>query len=705
MNNVNDLPSKDNVNDLLIEIGTEELPPKALLKLSQSFEKSVADDLKEAGLEHTGIKAFAAPRRLALLVTELAEKQADREINKRGPALTAAFGDDGCPTKAAEGFARSCGVESVDQLSQLKTDKGAWLAYTLHEKGLTAAELIPDIVRKALDKLPIPKRMRWGAGDAQFVRPVHWVVLLLGNTIIDTEILSIKSDNKTFGHRFHHPAAMTLFDPASYEDLLKSQGYVIADFAKRRDIIKQAVIDIATKENGTAVIDDALLDEVTAMVEWPVAVLGNFDESFLDVPMECLISSMKGHQKYFHMLNSDGKLMPNFITVSNIDSSNPDTVRKGNERVIRPRLSDAEFFWQQDKKHRLDAHQESLKKVVFQKKLGSVHDKSERIAALAKTITDTLGEDSTAAIRAAQLCKCDLMSEMVNEFPDLQGVMGRYYASADGEADNIAQAIEDHYRPRFAGDDLPKDIIGQAISIADKLDTLVGLYAIGQPPTGQKDPYALRRAALGILRICMECSLNINVHDLIASAANNYKTLAPKLDVPDNVVDDVFDFILGRLAVYYSNQDFAGDEIDAIVSLRPGQFNELDQRLRAVAAFRKLPEAESLSAANTRITNILKKSKQAIAGRVDSNLLNETAEIDLHNAIQESINTVEPLLADDDYTTALTQLANLKDPVDAFFDNVMVMADDEAIRNNRLALLNILRQLFLRIADLSRLQN
>ncbi len=694
-----------NVNDLLIEIGTEELPPKALLTLSQAFEKSVASDLNDAGLACTNIKAFAAPRRLALLISDLDEKQADREIEKRGPALTAAFGEDGCPTKAAEGFARSCGVESVDQLSELKTDKGAWLAYTLHEKGQTAAELVPDIIRNALDKLPIPKRMRWGAGDAQFVRPVHWVVLLLGNTVIDTEILGIQSDNKTWGHRFHHPASMTLFDPAGYADLLKSQGYVVADFTERREIVRQAVTDIATTQKGTAVIDEALLDEVTAMVEWPVAVLGNFDKAFLDVPMECLISSMKSHQKYFHLVDTDGKLMPHFITVSNIDSSNLDTVRKGNERVIRPRLSDAEFFWQQDKKHRLDTHLESLKKVVFQKKLGSVHDKSERIAALAKTIADTLGQDSDAAVRAAQLCKCDLMSEMVNEFPDLQGVMGRYYASADGESDSVAQAIEDHYKPRFAGDDLPNDIIGQAVSIADKLDTLVGLYAIGQPPTGQKDPYALRRAALGILRICMECSLNINVHDLISIAADNYKTLSPKLDVADKVVDDVFDFILGRLAVYYSNQDFSADEIDAIVSLRPGQFNELDQRLRAVSAFRKLPEAESLSAANTRITNILKKSKQAIADSVDTNLFESTEEKSLYDAIQSSLTNVEPLLEKGDYTTALTNLASLREPVDRFFDNVMVMADDDAIRNNRLALLNTLRQLFLRIADLSRLQN
>ena len=694
-----------NTNDLLIEIGTEELPPKALLKLSEAFENSVVADLKEANLDYNDITPFASPRRLALLITDLADKQADREVERRGPALTAAFGEDGCPTKAAEGFARSCGVASVDELSQLKTEKGAWLAYTLQEKGHAACELIPDIVRNGLDKLPIPKRMRWGAGEAQFVRPVHWIVLLLGNTVIDTEILGIKSGKETWGHRFHQPNGMTIFDPSSYSDLLESQGQVIANFAQRRDIVRKEVTDIASKAKGTAVIDEALLDEVTAMVEWPVAVLGHFDESFLDVPMECLISSMKSHQKYFHMLDSNGKLMPNFITVSNINSSNLDTVRKGNERVIRPRLADAEFFWQQDKKQRLDSRQDALKKVVFQKKLGSVYEKSERVAALADTIATSLKADTSAAKRAALLCKCDLLSEMVYEFPDLQGIMGHYYATADGEAANVAQAIEDHYRPRFAGDELPADVIGQAVSIADKLDTLVGLYAIGQPPTGQKDPYALRRAALGILRICMECSLDINVRELILAAVNNYQSMAPKLTVADNVVNDVFDFILGRLAVYYSNQAFANDEIDAVVSLRPGQFNELDQRLRAVAAFRKLPEAASLSAANTRITNILKKSKQKLADNIDTSLFDSDAENNLHTAIQTSLDDVEPLLKSGDYTAALTKLASLREPVDAFFDSVMVMADDEKIRNNRLALLNSLRKLFLRIADLSRLQD
>jgi len=691
--------------DLLIEIGTEELPPKALLKLSNAFNNGVKTGLEDAGLNFTAIKEYAAPRRLALLVEGLDEKQPDRENVRRGPALTAAFGDDGCPTKAAEGFARSCDVSSVDELDRLETDKGAWLSYTVQEIGKTTGELVPAIVQKSLDALPIPKRMRWGAGDAEFVRPVHWVVLLFGDTVIEAEILGIKTDRQTFGHRFHHPDALILSEAQAYSPLLETQGHVIADFATRREAVRAQVEEIAIKHGGKAVIDDALLDEVTSMVEWPLAVLGNFDDEFLDVPAECLISSMKGHQKYFHIVNSDDQLMPYFVTVSNIDSSNIDAVKRGNERVIRPRLADAEFFWQQDKKQRLDSYLDRLAQVVFQKKLGSLHDKSERIATLAKTITTELDADSAAAERAGQLCKCDLMSDMVNEFPDLQGIMGRYYAQADGEAGVVAQAIEDHYRPRFAGDELPVDVVGQAVSIADKLDTLVGLFAIGQPPTGQKDPYALRRAALGVLRICMECELAIDVRGLIQAAANNYQSLAPQLDVPANTVDDVFDFILGRLQVYYANQDFAADEIDAVVSLRPGRFHELDQRLRAVTTFRKLPEAESLSAANTRITNILKKAKQSINDEVATNLLEDGPEKALYEAITSLQAELEPLLESGDYTAALTGLAGLREPVDAFFDNVMVMADDTAVRDNRLALLNGLRNLFLRIADLSLLQD
>jgi len=691
--------------DLLIEIGTEELPPKALNKLSKAFNNGVKNGLEEAGLAFTGINQYAAPRRLALLVEGLAEKQPDRKNQRRGPALTAAFGDDGCPTKAAEGFARSCGVANIDELERLETDKGAWLSYTVQEIGKTTQELVPAIVQKSLDGLPIPKRMRWGAGDAEFVRPVHWVVLLFGEEVIDSEILGIKTDRLTFGHRFHHPDSIVLSEAKAYSPLLETQGHVIADFATRREAVRAQVKEIAIKHGGKAIIDEALLDEVTSMVEWPKAVLGNFDDDFLDVPAECLISSMKGHQKYFHIVNSDNQLMPFFVTVSNIDSSNIDAVKRGNERVIRPRLADAEFFWQQDKKHRLDSHLDRLAQVVFQKQLGSVHDKSERIAALAKTITSELDADSNAAERAGKLCKCDLMTDMVNEFPDLQGIMGRYYAQADNETDSVAHAIEDHYRPRFAGDELPAGVVGQAVSIADKLDTLVGLFAIGQPPTGQKDPYALRRAALGVLRICMECELTIDVRMMIQAAADNYQSLAPQLDVPAKTVDEVFDFILGRLQVYYANQDFATDEIDAVVSLRPGRFHELDQRLRAVATFRKLPEAESLNAANTRITNILKKADQTIADEVTTKLLEDGPEKALHETVTSLHAELEPLIDNGDYTAALTKLAGLREPVDAFFDNVMVMADDNAVRNNRLALLNGLRNLFLRIADLSRLQD
>ncbi|WP_126452049.1 glycine--tRNA ligase subunit beta [Sulfuriflexus mobilis] len=694
-----------NNRDLLVEIGTEELPPKALLKLSAAFLAGVTSGLEEAGLAFITAKEYAAPRRLALLVEALEDRQADRQTQRRGPALTAAFGDDGCPTKAAEGFARSCGLGSVDELDRLETDKGAWLAHTVHENGKPAEALIPAIVQKALDDLPIPKRMRWGAGTAEFVRPVHWVVLLFGDKVIDAEVLGVKADRTTCGHRFHHPTAMTLFEAQAYAPLLESQGHVIADFASRREAVQAQVQEIAIQHGGKAVMDADLLDEVTAMVEWPIAVLGNFDERFLDVPAECLISSMKGHQKYFHVVDDKGALMPCFITVSNIDSKDIDQVRKGNERVIRPRLADAEFFWHQDKKHKLADRVANLNTVVFQKQLGTLSDKSARIAALAGSIAAQLGANAQQAARAAQLCKCDLLCEMVFEFPELQGIMGRYYATNDGEDPAVAQAIEDHYLPRFAGDRLPAGVIGQAVSIADKLDSLLGLFAIGQPPTGQKDPYALRRAALGVLRICMECDLDLDVRELIREALHNYQSLAPKLVVPETTLDEVFDFILGRLHVYYGNQDFAADEIDAVLSLRPGRLHELDQRLRAVAAFRKLPEAESLAAANTRITNILKKAADGSwPEQVDNSLLSEDSEKTLATVITSMRERLEPLLHKGDYTTALTELAALRGPVDAFFDNVMVMADDVAVRNNRLALLDGMRTLFLRIADLSRLQ-
>jgi glycyl-tRNA synthetase beta chain len=688
--------------DFLVEIGTEELPPKALRRLSEAFTAGITSGLADAGLGHTEVKSFAAPRRLAVLINDLRTTQPDREELKRGPALTAAFGDDGCPSKAAEGFARSCGVASVDDLEKMETDKGAWLAYRKQIKGQAAADLLPDIVRSSLDKLPIPKRMRWGAGNAEFVRPVHWVVLLLGDKVIETEILGIKTDRTTVGHRFHQPKAMSLFEPQGYAPLLESQGHVIADFDTRRKAIRAQVEEIAIQNKGKAVIDDDLLDEVTSMVEWPLAVLGNFDERFLQVPAECLISSMKGHQKYFHMLDADGKLMANFITVSNIDSSNIKSVREGNERVIRPRLSDAEFFWQQDCKHSLSSHLESLKTVVFQKQLGTLHDKAMRIGELAASIAQHVGADPEAARQAGQLAKCDLMSEMVHEFPELQGIMGRYYAKKDGEPDSIANAIEQHYWPRFAGDALPDKPVAQATALADKLDSLVGIFGIGQPPSGDKDPFALRRAALGVLRITLELDLHIDLPATIATACKAYTDSGVSL--ANDTAEQVFDFILGRLPVYYANQDFAADVIDSVISLRPAYLNDLDKRLRAVAEFIKLPAAESLAAANKRIGNILKKVDGEIPANVDDSLFEDDNERALANTLTAITAKVTPLLENSDYTGALTQLASLREDVDRFFDHVMVMADDSRVRNNRLALLSTMRDLFLDIADLSRLQ-
>lgn len=688
--------------DFLVEIGTEELPPKALKRLSEAFTSGIVAKLAEAGLKHGEVKSYAAPRRLAVLVHDLVTTQADREEIKRGPALTAAFGEDGCPSKAAEGFARSCGVDSVADLEKLETEAGAWLAYRSHLKGQSAAELIPAIVRDSLDKLPIPKRMRWGAGSAEFVRPVHWVVLLLGDKVIDAEILGIKTDRTTCGHRFHRPTAMTLFEAQSYAPLLESQGHVIADFETRRMAVRAQVEEIALQHQGIAVIDDDLLDEVTSMVEWPLAVLGCFDKRFLKVPSECLISSMKGHQKYFHMLDADGNLMANFITVSNIDSSNPATVREGNERVIRPRLSDAEFFWQQDSKHPLSSRLNELKTVVFQNKLGSLHDKAMRIGELAATIANSIHADPEAARQAGQLAKCDLMSQMVLEFPELQGIMGRYYAKNDGKSDLIANAIEQHYWPRFAGDKLPGEAIAQATALADKLDTLVGIFGIGQPPSGDKDPFALRRAALGVLRIALEQDLDIDLPALITAACLAYTDTGVVLEKDTD--KQVFDFILGRLPVYYANQAFRPDVIDTVVCLRPHFLNDLDKRLRAVAEFIKMPEAESLAAANKRIGNILKKVDGAIPEKINATLFEADEERALAATLADISSKVAPLIEQRDYTGALSLLASLREDVDRFFDKVMVMVEDKTVRDNRLALLSSMRSLFMRIADLSRLQ-
>jgi glycyl-tRNA synthetase beta chain len=689
-----------NKRDLLIEIGTEELPPKALLKLSNAFTAGITDGLKKAELDFGEVESFAAPRRLAVLVKNLDETQADKEVERRGPALTAAFDDDGNPTKATQGFARSCGI-APDQLETMETDKGAWLVYRSIQKGQGSAELIPHILDESLNRLPIPKRMRWGDLTAEFVRPVHWVVLLFGDEVIDTEILSVKSGRDTYGHRFHHPDPIYLGEPAAYAPILETTGHVMADFAKRREAIRAQVMEVAEQNDGKAVIDDDLLDEVTGLVEWPLAVAGSFEQRFLEVPPECLISAMKGHQKYFHMVDGEGRLMPNFITVSNIESRHPEYVRQGNERVIRPRLTDADFFWNQDRKHKLEARIESLATVVFQKQLGTIADKSKRVAAIAEKIAEVIGGEPAFAARAALLAKCDLMTEMVGEFPELQGIMGRYYANHDGEPAEVAAALDEQYMPRFAGDQLPQGKTGQALAVADKLDTLIGIFGIGQVPSGDKDPFALRRAALGALRIIIEQKLELDLLDMLEHAAETNIGLFDN----DHVITQVFDFMMSRLKAYYHELQVAPDTFEAVLAQRPTQPLDFDARLRAVTAFRALAEAESLAAANKRIGNILKKSDEAIPEQVDTALLQEDAEKALHEQVEAMAKTVAPLFAARDYESALKQLAGLREVVDSFFDAVMVMADDAKVRANRLALLNRLRNLFLEVADLSVLQN
>jgi glycyl-tRNA synthetase beta chain len=687
---------------LLIEIGTEELPPKALNKLSQAFGNAIDEGLQNVDLAHGGISLYASPRRLAVIIKDLVEAQADKTIERRGPALTAAFDDEGNPTKAAQGFASSCGV-SVDELDRVETDKGAWLMFRSEQPGKPTAELIPDIVRAALDKLPIPKRMRWGDLEAEFVRPVHWVVLLFGNEVIETEILSVKSGQETQGHRFHHPHNLYIAEPEAYVPLLETEGHVVVDFAERREAVRAQVLEAGEKLGGKAIIDEALLDEVTAMVEWPKAIAGNFEAGFLDVPAEALITTMKTNQKYFHVVDDHNKLMPHFITVANIDSQNEAVVRDGNERVIRPRLSDAEFFWTQDRKHKLESHTERLKTIVFEKQLGTLYDKSERVAVLAGHIASVMSANQEWAERAGWLCKCDLMTEMVYEFPSLQGIMGRYYANHDKEPEEIALAMDEQYMPRFAGDELPTTATGQAVAIADKLDTVVGIFGIGQPPTGSKDPFALRRAALGLLRIIIECQLSIDLHDLLEHAC---KALGNKISAK-NVTEQVFDFMMDRLRAYYHDKGVLPEVFEAVLAQKPTQPYDFDRRVRAVNHFLTLPEAESLAAANKRISNILRQADEkgiAVTDVIDDSQISESAERTLADLVDSMKQQVMPLFEQRDYETALTKLAGLRESVDTFFDDVMVMVEDEALRNNRLALLNQLRNLFLQVADLSRLQ-
>ena len=703
-------------HDLLVEIGTEELPPKALKKLMDAFSNGIAAGLTQAGLKHGVVHSYATPRRLAAQITALATAQPDRAVERRGPALNAAFDDNGLPTKATQGFARSCGVE-VEQLEKLETDKGAWLVFRSIQVGRTTAELLPAIIEQSLAALPIPKRMRWGSSRVEFVRPVHWVVLLFGDKVVDAEILGVRAGRETRGHRFHHPASMYLAEPAAYAPLLETEGRVMPDFAARREAIRAQVIEAAVSFGGTAVIDEALLDEVTGLVEWPVALIGQFEKRFLDVPQEALISTMKGNQKYFHAVDNNSKILSYFITISNIESRDPDKVREGNERVIRPRFTDAAFFWEQDCKHTLDQHLEALKSVVYQAKLGTLYDKTLRIVTLSRRIAETLGSNQESATRAAYLTKCDLMSQMVGEFPELQGIMGHYLALHDNEPQEVAQALAEQYMPRHAGDTLPHTPIGQAVAIADKLDTLTGIFGIGEVPSGDKDPFALRRAALGILRIIIEGNLDLELAPLIEAATREVETqLHPRSNpipvarntigiIPyrEHLFNQVSDFITERLRGYYHEQGIRPDVFEAVLANLPTRPADFNRRIHAVTAFRALPEAESLAAANKRIRNILNKTSEAIPDTVNETLLSERAEHDLFRKITELRGDITGLFERGNYEGAMKLLASLREPVDTFFDKVMVMADDPALRANRLALLKQLGNLMNHVADISKL--
>ncbi|KFZ28103.1 hypothetical protein IDAT_10980 [Pseudidiomarina atlantica] len=680
---------------LLVEIGTEELPPKALKSLSEAFGSALEQLLQEHNISAGAARLFASPRRLAVQIADVAAQQADQVVEKRGPSVDVAFDADGNPTKAAEGWARGNGITVADA-ERLKTDKGEWLLFKAEVKGQPLTKLLPDFVEKALAKLPIPKPMRWGASNVQFIRPVHTITMLHGDQLIPGRVLGVASSNHLLGHRFHCPQGATLTHADSYEKTLE-EAWVVADFAKRRQRIVDGITAAAKAANGTIRKDEALLDEVTALVEWPVALTASFDKAFLNVPKEPLIVTMKDDQRYFPLEDADGNLLPKFVFVTNIESKDPEQIIGGNERVVRPRLADAQFFFDTDKKTSLADRVPALANVLFQKQLGSIKDKSDRIAQVAEGIAKLLGKDGSVAARAGYLCKADLVSQMVSEFPETQGVMGMHYARNDNEPTGVAEAIFEHYLPRFSGDQLPQSIAGCAVAIADKLDSLVGIFGIGQTPKGDRDPFALRRAAIGLLRIIVEKDLPLDLADLIDLSKQSFGALLTN----DNVADEVLEFLLGRYRPMYQEQGVSVDVIQAVLARRPTRPVDFNQRVHAVAAFRNLPEAEALAAANKRVANILAKVEETIPNKIDSGLLNAGEEISLVKALEEAELRSTAALKQNDYTGALKALAALQKPVDAFFDNVMVNADDVAVRGNRQAILQRLRNLFLQIADIS----
>jgi glycyl-tRNA synthetase beta chain len=708
--------------DFLVEIGTEELPPKALPALAAAFAAGLSAGLEKAGLKHGAVRSFATPRRLALLVKHLAAQQPEQTLKRRGPPLSAAFDAQGAPTRAALAFAESCGTP-VAALQRLDEGKGTFLFYTGTKPGAPSVELLPGLVQAALDALPIPRRMHWGAGTALFVRPVHWVVMLFGKDVVPATLLETAAGRHTHGHRFHAPRPLSLASPASYENALLKRGFVVADFAARRARIAAQVSAVAQALHGRALVSDALLDEVTALVEWPVALAGAFEPRFLALPREVLISTLEAHQRYFPVEDASGALLPAFITVSNIESREPDKVRAGNERVVRPRLADAAFFFEQDRRQSLAARAAALDAVTFQAKLGSLGDKTRRVSALAADIARSLGGSPELAQRAAALAKCDLLTSMVGEFPDLQGVMGSYYARLDGEPEEVATAIREHYLPRSAGDTLPQTRTGVALAIADKLDTIAAIFAIGEKPGGNKDPFGLRRAALGVQRILIEQALELDLKVYIDAAVagvgrdleriraqSNGKPLA--LDAAASA-REIYDFLMERLRAYYlegagaapvaGRARVSSEMFDAVLAARPASPADFDARLKALSTFLELPEAGSLTAANKRIANILRKAGVTPPAEVEVLQLKEAAEVRLFDAMRNLREAVAGATARRAYADALGRLAHLRPQVDAFFDQVMVMDENPQLRANRLSLLSQLQGLFAGVADLSRL--
>lgn len=684
--------------NFLVEIGTEELPPKALKTLATSFADNVEAELNQAGLTFDKIEWFAAPRRLAVKVLNLATQQPSKEIEKRGPAVSAAFDAEGKPTKAAEGWARGCGI-TVDQAERIATDKGEWLVHRAKIEGQPTKNLLNDIVANALAKLPIPKPMRWADKTVQFIRPVHTVTMLLGDELIEGEILGVASARTIRGHRFLGEKEFEIQHADQYPQLLREKGSVVADFNERKAEILAKSQAKATALGGVADIEESLLEEVTSLVEYPNVLAAKFEERFLAVPSEALVYTMKGDQKYFPIYDKDGKLLPHFIFVSNINPEDPTAIIEGNEKVVRPRLTDAEFFFKTDLKQKLVDRLPRLETVLFQQQLGTLKDKTDRIEKLAGEIAKQIGADEAKAKRAGLLSKCDLMTNMVFEFTDTQGVMGMHYARHDGEDEEVAVALNEQYMPRFAGDELPKSLVASAVALADKFDTLTGIFGIGQAPKGSADPFALRRAALGALRIIVEKNLPLDLEDLVKKSAALF---GDKL-TNQNVVADVVDFMLGRFRAWYQDEGIAVDVIQAVLARRPTRPADFDARVRAVSHFRTLDSAEALAAANKRVANILAKAEGDI-GAIDVALCVEPAEQVLAQSVLSLAKEVQPLIAQGEYTAVLDKLAGLRQPVDNFFDNVMVNAEDAKLRQNRLAILNTLQGLFLQVADISLLQ-